>query len=87
MASKTSIDRDFILKRIEKKGQKTPLEFLLDVMNNKQASIALRVDAAKSAAPYIHRKQPSEVESSQEVTIVGPYVPTRQELAEQYGDE
>lgn len=32
----------------------TPLEFMLNVMRNEANELPMRVDAAKSAAPYIH---------------------------------
>jgi len=32
----------------------TPLEYLLKVMRNSKQPTAVRVDAAKSAAPYMH---------------------------------
>jgi len=34
----------------------TPLDYLLGVVRDEGADIALRVDAAKAAAPYIHPK-------------------------------
>lgn len=34
----------------------TPLEFLLDVMQNKAEKITLRMQAAVAAAPYVHAK-------------------------------
>lgn len=35
---------------------KTPLEFLLDVMRDETRDFEFRLDAAKSAAPYVHPK-------------------------------
>lgn len=32
----------------------TPLEYLLDVMRNESEDAAVRRDAAKAAAPYMH---------------------------------
>ena len=40
-------------KEIAKSG-KTPLEFMLDVMRNQGQDEAVRLDAAKAAAPYVH---------------------------------
>lgn len=34
----------------------TPLDFLLDVMRNKTHDLETRINAAKSAAPYVHAK-------------------------------
>ena len=34
----------------------TPLDFLLDVMQNKAEKINLRMQAAVAAAPYVHAK-------------------------------
>ena len=36
-------------------GEKTPLDFLLDVMRDEKHDIHLRLLAAKAAAPYCHR--------------------------------
>jgi hypothetical protein len=32
----------------------TPLEFMLNIMRNSTNSLLMRLDAAKSAAPYVH---------------------------------
>lgn len=37
-------------------GNQTPLEFLLCVMNNNDIEDRLRLDAAKTAAQYVHAK-------------------------------
>jgi len=34
----------------------TPLEFLLSVMDNKKNDLAVRMDAAKAASPYVHQR-------------------------------
>lgn len=34
----------------------TPLEFLLEVMRDDELDLMIRIDAAKSAAPYVHPK-------------------------------
>lgn len=39
----------------------TPLEYMLMVINNEKASMTLRLDAAKAAAPYMHKKMPTEL--------------------------
>ena len=38
-------------------GNQTPLEFLLSVMNDNEIEDRLRIDAAKSAAQYVHLKK------------------------------
>lgn len=38
-------------------GKQTPLEFLLGVMNNNSIEDKLRLDAAKTAAQYVHAKK------------------------------
>jgi phage terminase small subunit len=37
-------------------GKQTPLEFLLSVMNDNEVEDRLRLDAAKTAAQYVHPK-------------------------------
>ena len=37
-------------------GKQTPLEFLLSVMNDNEIEDRLRIDAAKTAAQYVHHK-------------------------------
>ena len=34
----------------------TPLEFLLDLMRDEAQELNVRIDAAKSAAPYVHQR-------------------------------
>lgn len=38
-------------------GDQTPLEFLLGVMNDNELDDKLRLDAAKTAAQYVHAKK------------------------------
>lgn len=38
-------------------GNQTPLEFLLSVMNDNEIDDKLRLDAAKTAAQYVHQKK------------------------------
>jgi hypothetical protein len=38
-------------------GNQTPLEFLLSVMNDNNLDDKLRLDAAKTAAQYVHSKK------------------------------
>jgi hypothetical protein len=53
-----------VLEQIKERGGKQPLELLLDVMNNEEMPIDFRIDAAKAAAPYVHRKMPTEIEQT-----------------------
>lgn len=76
---KTEANRQSILQEIEARGKKTPLEFLLQVMWNRKRPLETRIDAAKAAAPYVHRKMPLEVEHDGEVNVIPPYVPSRGE--------
>lgn len=41
---------------IASSGKQTPLEFLLGVMNDNMVEDRLRIDAAKTAAQYVHPK-------------------------------
>ena len=41
---------------IASNGKQTPLEFLLSVMNDNEVEDKLRLDAAKTAAQYVHPK-------------------------------
>lgn len=59
-------------KAIEKSGT-TPLDYMLGVMGDAKNPTAMRMDAAKSAAPYVHARL-------QAVTLAGdPNNPLRQE--------
>lgn len=51
----TLLKEDALAKLI--KDKKTPLDFMLSVMTNVNMPLHLRMDAAKSAAPYVHKKQ------------------------------
>jgi hypothetical protein len=66
-------------------GVDTPLEFLLRIMHDKDKSLAIRMACATSAAPY--RKMPLEIESSGELKLIGPFVPSLKELAQDHLDE
>ncbi len=48
---------------LEKKAKEgiTPLDFLLKVMRNAKYPLPERLDAAKTAAPYLHSKKPPEI--------------------------
>ncbi len=42
-----------VARRVAEEGI-TPLEYLVNVMNDENAKESLRIDAAKAAAPYMH---------------------------------
>ena len=46
------------------KDKKTPLEFLLATMVSSRVPFPFRIDAAKAAAPYVHKRMPQHVEVS-----------------------
>ncbi len=49
----------------------TPLDYLLDVLRNTENDLAVRVDAAKAAAPYVHPKRaPVDGEGKEQRLIV-----------------
>jgi hypothetical protein len=39
----------------------TPLQVMLQIMRNPKSPAELRLDAARAAAPYVHRRQPADV--------------------------
>lgn len=45
-------------------GHKDPLGFLLATMAQDTVPLGVRIDCAKAAAPYIHKKQPIAIENS-----------------------
>jgi len=47
----------------------TPLQFLVTVYQNRNNKLDLRVEAAKAAAVYVHRKMPVAIEHSGEVAM------------------
>jgi hypothetical protein len=53
--------RDFAAEII-KSNCKLPLMFLIETMNNDTVPLDIRVDCAKAASPYIHRKMPIVVD-------------------------
>ena len=71
-------------RKIEQAGKKTPLDFMLAVMWNKHVSLGARLEAAKSAAPYVHRKMPLEIANSGEIKIIPPFVPSKHELRKDF---
>jgi hypothetical protein len=75
------------LEKIQERGQKTPLEFMLAVMWNKKATVGIRLEAAKSAAPYVHKKMPLDIQHDGRIEIIPPFVPSRGELAKDFIDE
>lgn len=51
----------------------TPLEYLLGILRNEKASEAVRMDAAKSAAPYVHPKL-ANIEATHKGDAANPLV-------------
>lgn len=47
---------------------KTPAEFFQEIMDDDKQPMQLRLDAAKAATPYVHRKQPE----ASEITTTAP---------------
>ena len=43
-------------------GEETPLEFLMRLQNDADVPLDVRVDAAKSALPYVHQRLPQAIE-------------------------
>ena len=55
-------DKQAIIDLAVSKGQ-TPLEYLLEQLNDDSNSTSVRIDASKAAAPFVHRKMPLAVEA------------------------
>ncbi len=49
------------MQRIVASHKTSPLDYLLEVMRDERNEVPLRLAAAKYAAPYLHRKQPTEI--------------------------
>lgn len=49
-----------LLEEAAKTGDLTPLDFLLQVMRDEENDLIIRLDAAKTAAPYMHAKRAPE---------------------------
>jgi hypothetical protein len=52
----------------------SPLDLFLMVMRDKKQPIELRLDAAKNAAPYVHRRQPQDVKHEGLAVLPQPVV-------------
>lgn len=63
----TQLKEAALLKILAK--HKAPLDFLLELMSSGEAPLAVRIDAAKAAAPYVHRRMPIAIENSDQ----GPF--------------
>lgn len=79
--------RKTMLEEIKHRRKKTPIEFLLRVMWNRRRPLELRIEAAKAAAPYIHKKMPMELQHTGEVEIIPPFVPSREQIAENMANQ
>lgn len=40
----------------------TPLEFMLECLNDKKLTLDFRLDAAAKAAPYVHKRMPQALD-------------------------
>jgi hypothetical protein len=58
---------DLVLSRLIR-DKSTPLEFLIEIMESTKMPLVFRIDAAKAAAPFIHRKMPMKVEHEGDIT-------------------
>lgn len=65
-------------KRLAKEAGLTPLEFLMSIMCDSGEKLYVRMDAAKMATPYFHKKMPIAVDASVS-SPVGCY--TKEQLA------
>lgn len=71
-------------KRLAKEAGMTPLEFMLSIMCDSGERIYIRMDAAKLALPYFHRKMPIAIDNG----AGGPVgVYTKEQLARLSGPE
>lgn len=76
--------RASILTEIKLRNKKTPLEFLLEVMWNPRRTLEIRIEAAKAAAPYVHKKMPVDLQIDvNDIRPIPPFLPSRQELMEE----
>jgi hypothetical protein len=48
----------------------TPLDYMLQVINNKDIPRDIRLDAAKAAAPFVHKKQAQHIDIDSNTTAV-----------------
>lgn len=76
-----------IIEEIRRLDKETPVDFLLRVMWEPLISLPTRIECAKSVAPYVHKKMPIDMNSTSEVTIIPPYVPSKEEIRKNYEDE
>lgn len=60
-------------RRVAWTGQ-TPAEFFQEVMQDVANPLNVRIDAAKAAALYVHRKQPEAHEVSAQVSLPAPII-------------
>lgn len=70
---KLTIGRELAAAQVIKGAEgQSPLEVMLEVMRDPNARPDVRLDAAKGAAPYVHRKQPQEVVVDQTMHLPPP---------------
>jgi len=66
------------MREVAREGE-SPLQVMLRLMRDETEKIEVRLDAAKAAAPYMHRKMPVAVD---EPTVVEPNeLPELQQLS------
>lgn len=71
--SKNRVSKEMLTAFVSGK-KKLPLDFLLEVMASDKTDIFTKIDVAKAALPYCHRKQPQMVEMEGSVTHTGVMV-------------
>lgn len=63
----------------------TPMDFLLEIVRNKRRKLALRLDAAKAVAPYVHPKLNNvTVSTPPGKPLVMTYTPAEPALLQDY---
>ena len=63
--------RQELLAARKAEGGALPLDYLLSVMRDETKDVKERTEAAKAAAPYLHRKMPQAIEHSGEIGLAG----------------
>lgn len=70
-----------LAEEVKRKGV-TPLEYMLEVLRNEENPADVRMDAAKSAAPYVHSKMPTAIVAASPPS--GPITEDDETLLDQY---
>lgn len=77
--SRNKVNRAEELRKAAAAGGQTPLEFMLDVMRDDEATMEFRCDMAKAAAPYLHARRAPE---DKQGNTVPPMIYTHPDLEE-----